>query len=139
MCGKVIQTGIWVVPALKPSLRALLLAKIANERLKILTSLLFDLQTSVRGQNGVEFCQESNRHVGFFLSLLLAKIANDSEWLRMTPGWVRVRARGEGRGGLFLGRFYFSKWLTLPVLGHKKSPSVLTLINKEPVCLSVSL
>jgi hypothetical protein len=33
----------------------------------------------VRGQNGVEFCQESNRHVGFFLALLLAKIANDSE------------------------------------------------------------
>ena len=31
---------------------ALLLAKIANKRLKILTSLLFDLQTSVRGQMG---------------------------------------------------------------------------------------
>ena len=27
---------------------------------------------------------------------------------------------GEGRGGLLLGRFYFSKWLTFPVLGHKK-------------------
>ena len=39
---------------------ALLLAKIANESLKILTSLLFDLQTSVRGQNGEEFDQESN-------------------------------------------------------------------------------
>ena len=34
-------------------------------------------------------------------------------------------ARGEGRGGLFLGRFYFSKWLTLPVLGHKKVLVVL--------------
>ena len=77
MCGKVIQTGIWVVPALKPSLRALLLAKIANERLKILTSLLFDLQTSVRGQNEVEFDQESTGQ--FFLALLLAKIANDLE------------------------------------------------------------
>ena len=60
-------------------LLALLLAKIANERLKIPTSLLFDLQTSLRGQNGVEFCQESTRHVGFFLALLLAKIASDSE------------------------------------------------------------
>ena len=78
MCGKVIQTGIWVVPALKPSLRALLLAKIANERLKILTSLLFDLQTSVRGQNGVEFDQECTGHVRFFLALV-AEIANDSE------------------------------------------------------------
>ena len=77
MCGKVIQTGIWVVPALKPSLRALLLAKIANERLKILTSLLVDLQTSVRGQNEVEFDQESTGQ--FFLALLLAKIANDLE------------------------------------------------------------
>ena len=98
----------------------LLLAEVANERLKILTFLFFDQQTSVRGQNWVEFCQESTGHVRFFLALLLAEIANGSEWLRMTPGWVRVRARGEGRGGLFLGRFYFSKWLTLPVLGHKK-------------------
>ena len=28
--------------------------------------------------------------------------------------------RGERGGGLLLGRFYFSKWLTFPVLGHKK-------------------
>ena len=34
---------------------ALLFAEIANERLKIPTSLLVDLQTSVRRQNGVEF------------------------------------------------------------------------------------
>ena len=34
--------------------------------------LKFDLQTSMRGQNGVEFYQESNGHVGFFLALLLA-------------------------------------------------------------------
>ena len=60
---------------------ALLLAKIANERLKIPTSLLFDLQTSVRGQNGVEFDQESAghgpRHVTHLLDLLLAKVANE--------------------------------------------------------------
>ena len=55
----------------------LLLAKIANERLKILTFLLFDLQTSVKGQNGVEFYQESTEHVRFFLALLLAEIANE--------------------------------------------------------------
>ena len=36
-------------------LLALLLAEIANERLKILTSLLVDIQTRVRGQNGIEF------------------------------------------------------------------------------------
>ena len=42
---------------------ALLLAKIANERLKILIFLLFDLKTSGRGQNGVEFNQESTGHV----------------------------------------------------------------------------
>ena len=81
MCGKVIQTGIWVVPVLKPSQRALLLAVLANQRLKILTSLLVDLQTSVGGQNGVEFDQESNehgpRHVTHLLALLLAKIANE--------------------------------------------------------------
>ena len=59
-------------------LLALLLAEKANERLKIPTSLLVDLQTSLRGQNGVEFDQESNGHVGFFLALLLAKIANAS-------------------------------------------------------------
>ena len=44
-------------------------------------SLLFDLQTSVRGQNGVEFYQESNehgpRHVTHLIALLLAEIAND--------------------------------------------------------------
>ena len=53
-------------------LLALLLAEIANERLKIPTSLLVDLQTSVRGQNGVEFDQESTGHVGFLLALLFA-------------------------------------------------------------------
>ena len=31
----------------------------------------------MRGQNGVEFDQESNGHVGFFLALLLAEIANE--------------------------------------------------------------
>ena len=34
-----------------------------NERLKMLTFLLFDVQTSMRGQNGVEFDQESTGHV----------------------------------------------------------------------------
>ena len=62
-------------------LLALLLAEIANERLKIPTSLLFDLQTSLRGQNGVEFDQESAghgpRHVTHLLALLLAEIANE--------------------------------------------------------------
>ena len=57
------------------------MAEIANERLKFLTSLLVDLQTSVRGQNGVEFDQESSglgpRHVTHLLALLLAKIANE--------------------------------------------------------------
>ena len=48
-----------------------------NERLKILTFLFFDLQTSVRGQKGVDFYQESTRHVRFFLALLLAVIANE--------------------------------------------------------------
>ena len=56
------------------------MAKIANEKLKILTFLLFDLQTSGRGQNGVEFYQEFNepgpRHVTHLFSLLLAEIAN---------------------------------------------------------------
>ena len=57
------------------------MAEIANERLRILTSLLFDLQTSVRVQNGVEFDQESAghgpRHVTNLLALLLAEIANE--------------------------------------------------------------
>ena len=46
---------------------ALLMAEIANERLKIIIFLLFDLKTSGRGQNGVEFNQESTGH-----ALLLA-------------------------------------------------------------------
>ena len=62
-------------------LLALLLAKIANERLKIPTSFLVNLQTSVRGQNGVQFDQESNeqgpRHVTHLLSLSLAEKANE--------------------------------------------------------------
>ena len=43
-----------------------------DERLKILTFFLVELQTSIRGQNGVEFDQESTGHVGFLLALLLA-------------------------------------------------------------------
>ena len=62
-------------------LLAFLLAKIANERLKILTSLLVELQTSVRAQNGVEFCQESTGHVRFFPSPLTGQ---DSQLLRIT-------------------------------------------------------
>merc|ERR1711879_702936 len=42
-----------------------------------ITFLLFDLQTRMRDQNGVEFYQESTCHVGFFLGLLLAEIANE--------------------------------------------------------------
>ena len=38
----------------------------------MLTFLLFDVQTSMRGLNGVEFNQESTGHVRFFLALLLA-------------------------------------------------------------------
>ena len=56
----------------------LLFAGIADERLKILTFLVFDLETSERS-NGVEFYQESTGYVGFFLALLLAKIANERQ------------------------------------------------------------
>ena len=38
----------------------------------MLTFLLFDAQTRMRGQIGVEFDQESNDDVGFFPALLLA-------------------------------------------------------------------
>ena len=38
-------------------------AKICPQFYAILTSLLFDLQTSVRGQNGVEFRQESTGQI----------------------------------------------------------------------------
>ena len=38
-----------------------------NQRLKLLTFFLVDLQTRLRGQNGVEFNQESTEH-----ALLLA-------------------------------------------------------------------
>ena len=41
---------------------------------------------------------------------------------------VRMRARGEVQGGLFLGRFYSSKWLAFPVFGHKKGPSIIIMI-----------
>ena len=44
-------------------------------------SLFFELQTSMRGQNGVEFYKESNEHgpryVTHLLALLLAEIANE--------------------------------------------------------------
>ena len=36
-----------------------------------------------------------------------------------------------GPGGLFLGRFYFSKWLTFPVLGHKKVLVLLLFVISE--------
>ena len=43
--------------------------------------VIVDLQTSVRGQNGVEFNQESTgygpRHLTHLLALLLAEIANE--------------------------------------------------------------
>ena len=66
----------------------LLALLLANERLKILTSLLVDLQTSVRGKNGVEFCQESTRPLG-------PLIGRDSQWLRMTQDDSRI-SQNEG-------------------------------------------
>ena len=51
----------------------------------LLWCLLFDLQTSVRGQNGVEFYQESTGHVVFFLALLLAEIANERLYFARNP------------------------------------------------------
>ena len=39
--------------------------------------------------------------------------------------------RGEGRGGFLLGRFYFSKWLTFPVLGHKKVLVIVLILFHE--------
>ena len=49
----------------------------------------------------------------------------------MIPGRVRmgVRGNGNGQGGVFFGRFYSSKWLAFPVLGHKKGPS-----SKGEIC-----
>ena len=38
----------------------------------MLTFLLFDVQTHMRGQIGEEFNQESTGRVGFFVALLLA-------------------------------------------------------------------
>ena len=51
------------------------------------------------------------------------KSQDDSRWFRMTPGWVRMMVRSKGQGGLILSRFYSSKLLAFPVLGHKKGPS----------------
>ena len=42
-------------------------------------------------------------------------------------------ARGKGRGGLFLNRFYSSKWLAFPVLGHKKGPSTINIYNNASI------
>ena len=47
--------------------------------------LKFDLQTSMRGQNGVEFYQESTGHVRFFLALLLA-----DQWEAKNPNFLVI-------------------------------------------------
>ena len=58
-------------------LLALLLVEIANERLKILTSLLFDQKTSVRGQNRVEFSQKSIEHGPRHVTHVLHELTHD--------------------------------------------------------------
>ena len=84
-------------------LLALLLAEIANERLKIPTSLLFDLQTNVRGQNGEEFDQESTgygpRHVTHLLALSLAEITNERLKI-LTSLLVDIQTRVRGQNGI---------------------------------------
>ena len=41
-------------------------------------------------------------------------------------------SQNEGQGGLFLSRFHFSKWLTFPVVGHKKFLVIESLPNIHP-------
>ena len=86
-------------------LLALLLAEIANEILKILSSLLVDLQKRILP--GIHWaCQ-------IFPSPFTGR---DSQWITQedSTGWGGMRLRDEGPGGIFLCRFYFSKCLAFP-------------------------
>ena len=51
----------------------------------MLTFLLFDVQTNMRGQIGLEFDQESTGHVEFFLALLLA-----DQWEAKNPNFLFI-------------------------------------------------
>ena len=73
--------------------------ELTNERPKNLTFLLFDLQTSMRGQNGVEFFQVSTGHVGFSLALLWA-----DKWEAENPNFIVIRPTDKYEG---------SKWLNV--------------------------
>ena len=112
-----------------------------NERLKILDFLLFDLKTSGRGQNGVEFYQEATRHVRFFLALLLAEIAN--ERLKILIFLLfDLKTSGRGQNGVEFNQESTGHALLLAnerlIFGSCKEPSK-SLCPFVCVCLSVCL
>ena len=79
----------------------------------LLWCLLFDLQTSVRGQNGVEFYQESTGHIGFFIALLLAEIA--SERLKiLTSLLFDLQTSARGQNGVEFCQKYLETHGTSP-------------------------
>ena len=59
--------------------------------------LKFDLQTSMRDQNGVEFYQESTGHVGFSLALLWA-----DKWEAENPNFIVIRPTDKYEGSKLL-------------------------------------
>ena len=84
---------------------------------KILTSLLVDLQTSMRGQNGVKFYQESTGRVRFILALLLA-----DQWEAENPNflliWPTDKYEGSKWGRIWPG-IHWSCWIfASPLIGR---------------------
>jgi len=79
--------------------------------------LKFDLQTSMRGQNGVEFYQESNGHVGFFLALLLA-----DQWESENPNflliWPTDKYEGSKWGRILQGIHWSCRIFPSPLIGR---------------------
>ena len=100
---------------------------------KILTSLIFELQTSLRGQNGVEFYQQSTGHFGFYPGPLIGR---NSQWEAENPNFLVIWATD---------KFERSKWgrilpgfiLDLEGLFHKVSTWSFIWVENFPPFLYI--
>ena len=109
------MVGVWPVGIYRMSQNCSVSPSPTHQTYPLTPNLLhlkFDLQTSMRGQNGVEFYQESTGHVRFFLALLLA-----NQWEAENPNFLVIWSTDKCEGSKW-GRILPGIHWACPLIGQ---------------------